>query len=292
MVLPLSVVVLAWDQLHFTERCVRSIRAHTDVDYELIVVDNGSAAPAAARAGEMADVPVLLERNLGFAAGMNRGLEAASGDYVAFLNNDTVVPARWASTLLETAASHPAIGIALPAVTAAGNPISVRERPGTEVSIIAPFTELPSGVVYLLRTATIRSLGGWDETYPVATAEDLDLLFTTWANDLDVVLDERVLVEHESQGTLSEKIEEPWALQAENLERFLDRWASADHRPVRIPECPPDVHERNVRSGRVAATWLRRYLEARDRAGRLERQMGRMRSAQKPTLIGRLLRSR
>lgn len=276
---PLSVVVLAWDQLHLTERCVTSLRSHTDVDYELIVVDNGSEPDVAARAGEIADVAVLHAENLGFAAGMNAGLAAASGAHVAFVNNDTVVPPAWASTLLSSLEESPTVGIVLPAVTAAGNRVSVRERPSDRVEVFTPFSELPSGVFYLMRTDVARSLGGWNEDYPVATAEDLDLLFTVWCNDLDVVLDERVLVEHESQGTLAAKLDEPWALQAENLVRFLDRWTSPAPEVPRLASCPPGVHARNLRSARAAATWLRRYVEARDRAGRLERQLERLREA-------------
>ncbi len=89
----LSVVVLAWDNLAYTQDFVESVRQHTDVPYELIIVDNGSQWVAADYAGAAADVPVLNEHNLGFAHGMNQGLAAAKGRYVAFCNNDTVVAA-------------------------------------------------------------------------------------------------------------------------------------------------------------------------------------------------------
>ncbi len=88
----ISLIVLAWNQRLLTERCVASLRAHTDVPYELIIVDNGSSADAATFARDVADVAVLNETNLGFAAGMNRGLASASGTYVAFINNDTEFP--------------------------------------------------------------------------------------------------------------------------------------------------------------------------------------------------------
>jgi GT2 family glycosyltransferase len=38
----LSIVVLAWDDLQHTRAFVESVRAHTDVSYKLIVIDNGS----------------------------------------------------------------------------------------------------------------------------------------------------------------------------------------------------------------------------------------------------------
>lgn len=269
----LSVVVLAWDQLPLTQACVESIRSHTDVPYELIIVDNGSAPEAAAWVEQAADRAILNPQNLGFAAGMNGGLAVAAGGYVAFANNDTVFPPGWASRLLETFADHPAAGIVCPAVTAAGNPVTVRPGPGTEREVFNPFGELPSGVVYLLRTDVARRLGGWNEDYPVATAEDLDLCFTVWANDLDVVLDTRVLVEHVSRATLDAKLSDAEEVRRHNLARFLARWTSENPGVPRLEECPPEVHARNLRHARTAATWLGRLLVARDEAQRAERRL-------------------
>ena len=146
----LSVVVLVWDELELTRRCVESIRAHTDVGYELIVVDNGSAPDAAAYVADAADISVRHESNAGFAAGMNAGLEVANGRFVAFVNNDTELPASWASTLLDAFDRIPDAGIVLPAVTAAGNEYSIRDAPGDRIIRIPPFTEIPSGVVYVM----------------------------------------------------------------------------------------------------------------------------------------------
>ena len=88
----LSVVVLAWNKLELTRRCVDSIRSGTSGDYELIVVDNGSTDGGAEYATAAADKAVINSENLGFAAGNNSGLAVATGTYVAFVNNDTVLP--------------------------------------------------------------------------------------------------------------------------------------------------------------------------------------------------------
>ena len=263
----LSIVVLAWDQIEYTRACVESLRANTDVPYELIIVDNGSAPAAASYAESAADVTVLNDSNRGFAAGMNQGLERATGKYVAFVNNDTVFPASWASSALEHFAS-PNIGIVAPAVTAAGNPVTVRSAPGSQAIHLTPFGELPSGVVYILPTDLVRDIGGWNEAYPVASAEDLDLAFTIWTNDLSIVLDERVLIEHVSRGTVKTKLPDRRALYRSNLNRFLDRW-QGDDEIVRLPTCDPARHARNRAAGRAAATWLRRLIEERDKSARL-----------------------
>lgn len=221
----LSVVVLNWNALDLTRACVASLRANTDVPSELIIVDNGSEPEVAKWAKQAADVPVLLEENLGFAPGMNAGLAAASGTYVLFANNDTRFPPGWAGLLLETARGHR--GITAPAVTAAGGPYGVRAEPGTEVITVPRFRHLPSGVAYLTERSLIESLGGWDERYVTAGREDLDLLFTYWVNDLSVTLDTRVLVHHESSATV-ERLAERSALWDRNWKAFIAKWTDPD----------------------------------------------------------------
>ena len=200
----LSLVVLAWNKLELTRRCVDSIRSGTHGEYELILVDNGSTDGGAEYATEAADKAVINPENLGFAAGNNSGLVVATGTYVAFINNDTVLPPRWDVSLTEILDTEPQAGMVLPAVTAAGNPVTVRTEPGETVEALLPFGEFPSGVVVVLRRSQIEALGGWNEGYERASGEDLDLAFTVWAHGLDVVLDSRVLVEHASQASMKD----------------------------------------------------------------------------------------
>jgi GT2 family glycosyltransferase/spore maturation protein CgeB len=270
----ISLIVLAWNQLPLTQACVRSIREGATGPIEVVIVDNGSEPEAAQWASDNADVAVLLSSNTGFSHGMNSGLQVASAPVVAFVNNDTVFPRGWDAPLLETIAEHPDAGIVLPAVTAAGNPASVRSEPGTERVVFEPFGHLPSGVVYLMHTDMSRALGGFDERYELATGEDLDLLFTVWANGLEVVLDTRVLVEHvsESSRRLQPGME---ARQRENLRIFLDRWKASDPPPIRLGAVSEEEFHRNLMQASVAAIWLERLVDARRSAGALRSVPGR-----------------
>jgi GT2 family glycosyltransferase len=262
----LSLIVLSWNNLDLTTSCVDSLRRNSDVHHELIIVDNGSTDGSREFARDVSDLAVTNAENLGFAAGMNSGLRVASGRYVAFINNDTTFPPAWASQVLETFEGHTDGGIVAPAVTAAGNPVTVRETPGHGRIVLTPFGELPSGVVYVMPTELIKGLGGWNEDYKTASAEDLDLAFTVWAHGYSIVVDERVLIEHESQASVS-KLPDRKALYRENLEQFLDRWESIPlgSTPL-VGSIDPETFTANQERALTAVIWIRRMLEAREEA--------------------------
>ncbi len=261
----LSIIVLAWDQLHHTTACVDSLRRHTDVDYELIIVDNGSAPAARAYAQSAADVAVLNDRNLGFAGGMNSGLAVASGRVTAFVNNDTTFPPGWAAPLLQTLAGHPRAAVVVPAVTAARHHRSVRDRPGRHVEVLAPFEPVPAAVVWLMPTDVVRGLAGFDERYFPASGEDVDLAFTVWVNDRDIVYDSRVLIDHVGKGTAAEKLESWRSTWRMNAAVFLNRWAASPQDVPRLPDLSEDRFQRNLRTATAIAGWMQRYYTARER---------------------------
>jgi len=267
----LSVVVLAWNKLELTRRCVDSIRSGTSGDYELIVVDNGSTDGGAEYATAAADKAVINAENLGFAAGNNSGLAVATGAHVAFVNNDTVLPAGWDVSLTELLDTQLQIGMVLPAVTAAGNPVTVRNEPGDTVDTLLPFGEFPSGVAVVLRRSQIEAFGGWNEEYERASAEDLDLAFTVWAHGLEVVVDSRVLVEHASQASMKE-VPGLSVLYRRNLERFLNRWDAGPDGPV-LDTVGREDYLRNLARARTAVAWIRRMVAARDEAATLKTEV-------------------
>ena len=257
--------------MELTRRCVDSIRSGTHGEYELILVDNGSTDGGAEYATEAADKAVINPENLGFAAGNNSGLVAATGTYVAFINNDTFLPPGWDVSLTGILDTEPQAGMVLPAVTAAGNPVTVRTEPGETVEALLPFGEFPSGVVVVLRRSQIEAFGGWNEGYERASGEDLDLAFTVWAHGLDVVLDSRVLVEHASQASMKD-VPGLTKLYRKNLERFIDRWDTGPDGPL-LDTIGSEDYARNLERARTAVAWIRRMLVARDEAGTLRREV-------------------
>jgi Predicted glycosyltransferases len=72
---PITIIILTWNGLEYTRRCIESIRAHThDIAYHLLVVDNGSSDGTLAWLRSQPEIRVIAnERNLGFARGNNQG---------------------------------------------------------------------------------------------------------------------------------------------------------------------------------------------------------------------------
>lgn len=116
--LPLvSIVTINFNGTDVTRALLHSLRLCTYPNIEIIVVDNGSRKPCAELADEFPEIVYLnTGANLGFAGGNNRGIEAATGDYIFMLNNDTEVDPGFLEPLVERMEANPEIGVISPKI--------------------------------------------------------------------------------------------------------------------------------------------------------------------------------
>jgi GT2 family glycosyltransferase len=112
---PVSIVILTWNGLEFTRACLESLRAKTcDVEYHLVVVDNGSTDGTREWLRAQNDITLIEnETNVGFTRGNNQGMAIVPPDHdVLLLNNDTlIIQENWLARLREVANDHPDYGI-------------------------------------------------------------------------------------------------------------------------------------------------------------------------------------
>jgi GT2 family glycosyltransferase len=101
-----AAVVPHWNRRDLLQMLLPNLAQQTRAFDEIIVVDNGSADDSAAVAERAGAKVVRLERNLGFAAAVNRGIEVTSADWIAILNNDVTLAPDWLATLLAAAESE------------------------------------------------------------------------------------------------------------------------------------------------------------------------------------------
>ena len=224
--LTLSVITLSYDNQCYTEKFVNSIRKNTIVDYELIIVDNGSEQITKQWVQENADNYILNDFNLGFAKGFNAGIEIAKGKYIMMANNDTEFPEKWDINLIESFNYKSDIGMVSPAYTSGAGIVGLRQSAGTNQIVLTKFGSYPSGVAYFSKKKLIKEVfKGWSEDYHLASGEDADFCYRIWSRNFDIIIDERVLIKHEGKVTTKTKIIKWKKLWKKNARKFRMKWA-------------------------------------------------------------------
>ena len=182
-----TAVIPTWNRRDLLLNLFESLAAQTRRFDEIIVVDNGSADDSADVA-ERAGAKVLrLGRNMGFAAAVNRGIEAARTDWVAILNNDVTFEPDWLANLL---AADEGAWFATGKILQASDPSRVdgtfdelsrgacASRCGSG-KLDGPAWNQPRRIQFAPMTAALfrrqlfRDLGGLDETFG-SYMEDVD----------------------------------------------------------------------------------------------------------------------
>lgn len=96
-----SIVVLNWNGLEDTKKCLQSLKKLKYKSVEVIVVDNGSTDGSKEYLKLLKDIEYIdLPQNTGFTGGHIAGFNKSKGDYIALLNNDVVVDPDWLGELL------------------------------------------------------------------------------------------------------------------------------------------------------------------------------------------------
>lgn len=113
----LSLIVLTYNALDYTKKCLKSIKDNSLVDYEIIVIDNNSTdgtqdyltsyLPDNFKNYRL----VLNTENKGVAGGRNQGINLSNGIYCVFLDNDTEVSRGWDKTILNHFINNPEVWV-------------------------------------------------------------------------------------------------------------------------------------------------------------------------------------
>jgi GT2 family glycosyltransferase len=105
----ISIVIPNYNGAQYLENCLLSLRGQTDPLSEVLVIDNASRDHSIEVIRRVTPEARILRQkhNLGFAAAVNRGIQAARGDWIAVLNNDTEVAADWLAASAAAIARHP-----------------------------------------------------------------------------------------------------------------------------------------------------------------------------------------
>lgn len=252
-----SLVMLTYNQLDYTRRCIESLFRHTRIPFELIVVDNGSTDESLPyvnsldRAGSACiRVQVIAnETNTGFAYGCNQGIAQSRGSNVILINNDVVVTDGWLPRLLDAADSGPSVGLVGPRTNSVSGPqqIDAPDYDTRTLQDLNPFARMfaaqnrqsttrhwrLAGYCLLIKRSVIDKIGGLDPRYKIGNFEDDDYCIRAHLAGFEALIANDCYVHHfGSQTFLGNRIDIGSQLE-QNWKRFKQKWGIDPQIPYR-----------------------------------------------------------
>ncbi|MCC6186953.1 MAG: glycosyltransferase [Chitinophagaceae bacterium] len=231
----LSVIIVNYNVQYFLELCLHSVlRASEGIDAEVIVVDNNSADGSCAFVRAHFAQVRLIENtdNKGFSKANNQAVALAQGEFLLFLNPDTVVPEDFFHKTLAYMDAHPKVGALGPRlIDGKGSfaPDAKKSFPTLSVALfkttglnkifsrsayinkyyavhigehqVAP-VEVLSGCCMMLRSALLPTIGpAFDEDY-FMYCEDVDLSYRVeQAGYQNIYFPEATIVHYKGEST-------------------------------------------------------------------------------------------
>lgn len=167
----ITVVIPTRDRWPLLETTLRAALSQTDVEHEVIVVDDGSADETPARLGEIRDERLRVlrhEESKGPAGARNAAIEAARGKWVAFLDDDDLwAPDKLRRQLDEGEAANAVLVYSAAVVLDEDRAVvEILEAPdpGLIATLLIPGNAIPAGASNVMASAAaVREVGGYDE---------------------------------------------------------------------------------------------------------------------------------
>lgn len=227
--LPLVCIIIPhYNGIDTLSECLDSLKKSTYPHVETIVVDNASSdgSPEWIEQNHPDVTLIRCETNAGYAGGCNRGATAATGEYILFLNNDTVHEPGWIQPLVDTLLEDPTAGAVQPKI------LNYFERDmfdyaggsGGAMDVLCfPFargrlfltreydtgqyddkTEIfwASGTAFLVKKEAFKEAGGMDEVF-FAHQEEIDLQWRLQLLGYRIFVNPQSVVYHKNALTLA-----------------------------------------------------------------------------------------
>ena len=244
-----SIVMLTFNALEYTKKCVKSILEHTDVPYEIIFVDNGSKDGTVQYlqklSKEYPHIRVIFNKtNKGFAYGNNQGARKARGKYVLFLNNDVLVSDGWLAELIYAIQRNPQIGMVGPITNSISGLQRIEKIPYNDEdgfhkfaaqvrrinkNKITPRRRI-AGFCMLMPTNVFRKLGGFDKSFGTGNFEDDDFcLRVRYHAKMAIMVHEGVFIHHYGSQTFKANNIAYNRSMKEKARIFFKKWPNVDY---------------------------------------------------------------
>jgi GT2 family glycosyltransferase len=258
-----SVVIPVYNQCWHTLTCLRAIAAHPPAAaVEIIVVDDGSSDVTGEWMPQIAGLRYRRRaQNGGFIAACNDGAAQARGEFLVFLNNDTVPQPGWLDALLATFEQHKNVGLVGAQLLypdgrlqEAGGVVFCDGSAWNYGRFESPYdprygyvrdVDYCSGAAIAIPHKLFKSLDGFDARYAPAYYEDTDLAFAVRAAGKRVIYQPAACVVHAEGATSgTDTASGIKAYQLRNAKIFAEKWKHAltAQLPPGGPPAPAQLH--------------------------------------------------
>ena len=235
-----SFIILSYNNLEMTKDCIESIRANCkDINYELILIDNGSTDVSALWLSKQKDIKLISnDTNVGFPAGCNQGIMASDEKSDIFLlNNDTLVPPHSIKNLLEALYSSEKVGAVGPLSNNCPNYQSVDVAgitPQNYEDIALKYTSDKDniyekrswlvGFALLIKREVLNRVGLLDEIFTPGNFEDNDICWRILEKGYDILLCRNSFIFHYGSASFNKNPHNYNTLLNINETKFQNKW--------------------------------------------------------------------
>jgi glycosyltransferase involved in cell wall biosynthesis len=228
----ISVIVTTYQRPKLCKRAIRSVQAQKFKPAELIVVEDASESNLEPwlRAGVPSATYIRHETNRGLAAARNTGLSRASGDYIAYLDDDDEWKPERLERQVEILENLPpedreALGVIYCGVerqTPDGETLSVG-LPENEGNLAMSIRQIGASTLpstFLFTRAALEDINGFDESLPSSIDHDIWMQFAVAGYDVQRVMEPLVITYVSDRDQMTTNTDR----RIEGVQKYVEKW--------------------------------------------------------------------